>query len=88
MSDKINIMKLLLAKDKGCTGEYLLQVVAVWTEGGKVWKLLTVVHYEALPGGPIPVDRVHQGFALRKITRSPKVPNHEIQGTQHNTCIK
>ncbi len=29
-----------------------------------------------------------QGCALRKITRSPKVPNYDIQGAQHKACIK
>ena len=32
------------------------------------------------------VDR--QGCALRKITRSLKVPNHEIQGAQHKVYMK
>ena len=30
----------------------------------------------------------HQGCALRKITRSPNVPNYEIQGTQHKAYMK
>ena len=29
-----------------------------------------------------------QGCALRKITRSPKVPNYEIQGAQHKAYMK
>ena len=31
---------------------------------------------------------VFQGCALRKITRSPKVPNYEIQGAQHKAYMK
>ena len=29
-----------------------------------------------------------QGCALRKIIRSPKVPNYEIQGAQHKAYMK
>ena len=29
-----------------------------------------------------------QGCALRKITRSPKVPNYELQGAQHKAYMK
>ena len=29
-----------------------------------------------------------QGCALRKITKNPKVPNYEIQGTQHKAYMK
>ena len=29
-----------------------------------------------------------QGCALRKMTRSPKVPNYEIQGAQHKAYMK
>ncbi len=29
-----------------------------------------------------------QGCALRKITRSPKVPNYKIQGAQHKAYMK
>ena len=31
---------------------------------------------------------IFQGCALRKITRSPKVPNYEIQGAQHKAYVK
>ena len=31
---------------------------------------------------------VSQSCALRKITRSPKVPNYEIQGAQHKAYMK
>ena len=31
---------------------------------------------------------VHQGCALRKITRNPKVPHYEIQGAQHKAYMK
>ena len=31
---------------------------------------------------------IMQGCALRKITRSPKVSNHEIQGAQPNAYMK
>ena len=36
---------------------------------------------------PVGIER-EQGHALIKITKSPKVPNHEIQGAQHKAYMK
>ena len=36
----------------------------------------------------IGIETLKQGCALRKITRSPKVPNYEIQGAQHKAYMK
>ena len=33
------------------------------------------------------ISSCNQGCGLRKNTRSPKVPNHEILGAQHLGCI-
>ncbi len=33
-------------------------------------------------------EQYSQGCALRKITRSPKVPNYEIQGVQHKAYME
>ncbi|KAL9976262.1 hypothetical protein ACROYT_G013543 [Oculina patagonica] len=39
-------------------------------------------------GGRSEVFWVEKGCALRKITRSPKVPDYEIQGAQHKAYMK
>ena len=46
-------------------------------------------HLRHGPFTSVVTDVFHpQGYALRKITRSPKVPNYEIQGAQNKAYMK